>query len=520
MGKRMGAAKLEKPNKANSYFNKVKRFGLDIFLWISAATICLIWRVAADKESIWGYIWNLLALMALWLMVAFGTRLYRSYKTTPLWQALLSLAGTTALLLLANYYLFPLIFSPFSTTPGVWVISVVAVCDLLVILTEHYWKYATNMTVPAMQIEQRAGATVTRPDEERSEVSKETIHQSVLSITTEEDYQLLVEKAKLNNRQTKIVANRDRVSLLQLPDYQYNTIVDLTLLNDAKGINRRFCIVNQKLPDEGRYVCCYRPQEYIKQKILRRYPKPLNWVVYTCYFFWKRVVPRLLFTSRLYYDITKGRKRMLSKTEVYGRLYYCGFEVDECVTMGHIEYIFAHRHSQPYPQEQIKVYGPLIKLRRVGKDGNFLYIYKFRTMHPYAEYIQKYVFDQRGGMDIADKSNDDWRITTWGRFMRKYWLDELPMVLNWLRGDVKLVGVRPLSKTMFDTYPPALQAKRTQCKPGLIPPFYIDHPKTFEELFASEDKYLDAYLQHPIRTDVRYFFLTIRSILFRGMHSA
>ncbi|MGN0208957.1 MAG: hypothetical protein ACI397_05855, partial [Paludibacteraceae bacterium] len=208
----------------------MKRFGLDIFLWISAATICLIWRVAADKESIWGYIWNLLALMALWLMVAFGTRLYRSYKATPLWQALLSLSGTTALLLLANYYLFPLIFSPFSTTPGVWVISVVAVCDLLVILTEHYWKYATNMTVPAMQIEQRAGATVTRPDEERSEVSKETIHQSVLSITTEEDYQLLVEKARLNNRQTKIVANRDRFSLLQLPDYQYNTIVDLTLL--------------------------------------------------------------------------------------------------------------------------------------------------------------------------------------------------------------------------------------------------------------------------------------------------
>ena len=45
-------------------------------------------------------------------------------------------------------------------------------------------------------------------------------------------------------------------------------------------------------------------------------------------------------------------------------------------------------------------------------------------------------------------------------------------------------------------------------------------PKTFDELFASEEKYLDAYLQHPIRTDIRYFFLTIRSILFRGLHSA
>ena len=331
---------------------------------------------------------------------------------------------------------------------------------------------------------------------------------------------MLLEKARLDSRQTKAVCDRNRFAFLQLPDYQYSTIVDLTLLNDAKGINRRFCIVNQKLPDEGRYVCCYRPQEYIKSKILAKYPWGINWIVYSIYFFHKRVVPRLVLTSRLYYDLTKGRKRMLSKTEVLGRLYYCGFEVDEIVPMGHIEYVFAHRHSQPYPQEQFKVYGPLIKLPRVCKNKEIRYFYKTRTMHPYAEYIQKYVFDSRGGMDIADKSNDDWRITTWGKFMRKYWLDELPMLINWLKGDVKLVGVRPLSRTMFDTYPQWLQDKRTRCKPGLIPPFYIDHPNTFDELFASEDKYLTEYLEHPFRTDCKYFFLTMKSILTRKTHSA
>ena len=89
-----------------------------------------------------------------------------------------------------------------------------------------------------------------------------------------------------------------------------------------------------------------------------------------------------MLTSRLYYDLTKGRKRMLSKTEVLGRLYYCGFEVDEIVPMGHIEYIFAHRKSQPYPQEQIKLYGPLIKLPRVCKNKEIRYFYKMRTMHP------------------------------------------------------------------------------------------------------------------------------------------
>ena len=135
---------------------------------------------------IWEYILQFGILMVLWLGIGMLLRLYRSYKTTPLWQALLSLGGTVASMLIISLIVFPL-WMPLSVTPSVWVISVVAVCDLVVIITEHYWKYATNITVPAMQIEQRSGAQVTRPDEQRSQTSINTIHQSVLSITTEED---------------------------------------------------------------------------------------------------------------------------------------------------------------------------------------------------------------------------------------------------------------------------------------------------------------------------------------------
>ena len=482
--------------------------------------VCMFWRWVAAKSSLDAY-WALCGALALsWIIIGAITQLYRSYKVMWFWQSMLSLIATAAILTAVCWWVLPLL--PWGLSPKVatWMIMVVGAMDTVVILMEHYWKYATNMTVPAMQVEQRENAFVTRPEEARGAHSMASIRQSVLSVTTEEDYRMLLEKARLDSRLTKSVCDRNRFAFLQIPDYQYQTIVDLTLLNDAKGINRRFCIVNQKLPDEGRYVCCYRPQEYIKSKILAKYPAGINWLVYCLYFFNKRVLPRLMFTSRLYYDITKGRKRMLSKTEVLGRLYYCGFAVDEIVPMGHIEYVFAHRHSQPYPQEQFKVYGPLIKLPRVCKNKEIRYFYKMRTMHPYAEYIQKYVFDARGGMDIADKSNDDWRITNWGKFMRKYWLDELPMLFNWLKGDVKLVGVRPLSKTMFETYPKWLQDKRTLTRPGLIPPFYIDHPNTFDELFASEDKYLTEYLKNPIRTDIKYFFLTMRSILTRKTHSA
>ena len=493
---------------------------VDLLVWVLAVLMCMLWRWVSNKSDLVHY-WALFGvLMAAWVVVGMVVQIYRSYKDVRFWQSMVSVVADAGILIGLCWWILPLLPYHLSPRVAMWTILLVLLLEIFVVIMEHYWKYATNMTVPAMEIEQRENAVVARPDEKRSKSSIDSIHQSVLSVTTEADYYMLRKRARLDSRQTKVVCDRNRFTFLQIPDYQYETLVDLTLLNDAKGINRRFCIVNQKLPDNGRYVCCYRPQEYIKQKILSKYPPVLNWIIYSLYFFQKRVVPRLMLTSRLYYDVTKGRKRMLSKTEVLGRLYYCGFEVDEIVPMGHIEYVFAHRHSQPYPQEQIKVYGPMIKLPRVCKNKEIKYFYKFRTMHPYAEYIQKYVFDARGGMDISDKSNDDWRITTWGKFMRKYWLDELPMLINWFKRDVKLVGVRPLSRTMFDTYPEWLQEKRTRCKPGLIPPFYIDHPDTFDELFASEDQYLTAYLEHPIRTDIKYFFLTMSSILTRKTHSA
>lgn len=424
-----------------------KRVLIDLLVWLLAVLLCMLWRWIADKSEIKAY-WVLFGVLAvLWVVVGYILQLYRSYKETYVWQSLLSVIATDIVLIGLCWGL--LRYVPYSLSPGVAtsMILLVGGLDLIVVLMEHYWKYATNMDVPPMQIEQR-----------------------------------------------------------EQKEYAQSTIIDDTPLNDRRGINRRFCTVNQQLPDNGTYICCYRPQEYEKA----------SWTLK----FIKRVLPKLLLTSRLYFDINKGRKRMLSKTEVLGRLYYCGFEVEKTETKGELEYVYARRKSQPYPQQQLKLYGPLVKLPRVCEDGKVKYFYKIRTMHPYAEYIQDYVFDARGGIDIADKSNDDWRITAWGRWMRKYWLDELPMLYNWAIGDMKLVGVRPLSQAMFDKYPKWLQDKRTKCKPGLIPPFYIHHPKTFDELYADEDAYLSAYLEHPIKTDIRYFFLIMRAILTRKTHSA
>jgi len=82
-----------------------------------------------------------------------------------------------------------------------------------------------------------------------------------------------------------------------------------------------------------------------------------------------------------------------------------------------------------------------------------------------------------------------------------------------------IVGVRPLSKHYFNLYTDELKNKRVQFKPGLVPPFYADMPKTLNEIMSSEEKYLDAYAKNPIKTDIGYFFRAFYNILFKRARS-
>ena len=112
-------------------------------------------------------------------------------------------------------------------------------------------------------------------------------------------------------------------------------------------------------------------------------------------------------------------------------------------------------------------YGPLFKMRRMGKNGQSIYVYKFRTMHPYSEYLQEYITSRNGYADNG-KIKDDFRATAWGKFLRKYWLDELPQLINFFKGEMSLVGIRPLSDRFLKEYPKDILELRLKHKPGCV----------------------------------------------------
>jgi hypothetical protein len=132
--------------------------------------------------------------------------------------------------------------------------------------------------------------------------------------------------------------------------------------------------------------------------------------------------------------------------------------------------------------------------------------------------LQEYVYE-KNKLKEGGKLEDDFRVTGWGQFMRKTWLDELPMLYNWIRGEVKLFGIRPISSHYLSLYSEELKEMRKKVKPGLIPPFYADLPKTFSEICASEERYLQACQKNPIRTQWIYFWRAFSNIVFKGVRS-
>ena len=162
--------------------------------------------------------------------------------------------------------------------------------------------------------------------------------------------------------------------------------------------------------------------------------------------------------------------------------------------------------------------GIIIALPRVGKDGRIINVYKIRTMCPGAQHMQAMVF-ATNGLEICGKFRDDPRITPIGRVLRKYWIDEIPMLINLLKGDIKLFGVRPISPHYLSLYDPEVKQRRIQYRPGLIPPLYADCPKSFAEIQQSEVNYLNAYDRSPLMTDLRYLARVLINILFKQVRS-
>tara|TARA_B100000575_G_C23135034_1_gene659189 strand:- start:2087 stop:3142 length:1056 start_codon:yes stop_codon:yes gene_type:complete len=294
-------------------------------------------------------------------------------------------------------------------------------------------------------------------------------------------------------------------------------IASIHRINNLPRVNKFFEKVNTCLHTGDYLLICLETKDSRRMRILNKFPRIISNPYYFLDFILKRVFPKWSVTKKIYFWITKGNNRVISLTEGLGRLVSCGFKIIGYQRIGYLTYIVSKKNSEPvYDMEP--TYGPLVRLKRIGKGGKLFTVYKMRTMYPYSEYLQDFVFN-KNNLQVGGKIKDDFRITSWGKLFRKLWIDELPMFINYFKGQMKFVGVRPLSKHYYSLYPEDLQELRITVKPGLIPPFYADLPETLSEIIESERVYLESYLKNPIRTDIWYFLKAMNNIFIKKARS-
>lgn len=347
--------------------------------------------------------------------------------------------------------------------------------------------------------------------------SRDQIKKIIISKSGEKVYHFISKYIDVGNPQNLLVSTTTLFNIDKLPENNFHSITNLHKINDFIRINKFFESVNLKLPIGGVYIDNVETYQLRKKRILNKYPPVLNYIYYFFDFIFTRVFPKLPGIKKFYFYVTLGRNRVLSEAETLGRLYSCGFKCIETTFINDRFYFIAQKARTPY-YDPSPSYGPLFKMNRIGLDGKIIGVYKFRTMFPYAEYLQEYII-QKYGLTDEGKPENDIRLNDWGKFLRKYWLDELPQIINIIKGDMKIVGVRPLSKYYFSLYSDGLKERRLKYKPGLVPPFYVDLPKSFESIMESELKYLNVYDKHPTITDIRYFYKAMFNIVFRKARS-
>ena len=156
----------------------------------------------------------------------------------------------------------------------------------------------------------------------------------------------------------------------------------------------------------------------------------------------------------------------------------------------------------------------IFKHKRIGKNGKEIYIYKFRTMVENAEEIMKtFTPEQMKEFKENYKLANDPRITKVGNFLRKSSLDELPQLLNILKGDLSIIGPRPIIEEELERYG---EKKSTflSVTPGLTGYWAANGRSctSYEDRMKMELYYVENI---SFKLDMKVFFKTVISVIKR-----
>ena len=149
------------------------------------------------------------------------------------------------------------------------------------------------------------------------------------------------------------------------------------------------------------------------------------------------------------------------------------------------------------------------KQNRVGENGNYFKIYKFRTMNN-NKLTEQEIIELNQRDKIVFKSSNDPRITKLGKFLRKSSIDELPQIINIFKNEMSFIGPRPPILDEVSQYE-LKHLKRISIKPGITGLWQVTlrQDNNFDRWVEKDIEYIDKW---SLGLDIKIIFLTIKEI--------
>ncbi|MEA3347331.1 MAG: hypothetical protein U9Q21_04530, partial [Candidatus Auribacterota bacterium] len=180
-----------------------------------------------------------------------------------------------------------------------------------------------------------------------------------------------IDLGKIGNEDVACLSTHDVFNVKTIDDHSLRLFINLHKVNDIRWLNRYFLEAYKKIVTGGYFVGSANTIFTDREWFFDHYPKYFAEVFYALHFFLFRLIPKLPGIKKVYFSITEGTNRTISRAEVLGRLCFCGFEIIEEKEIDYTVYFIARKVKTP-SVDMSPTYGPLVELKRTGLNGRMI----------------------------------------------------------------------------------------------------------------------------------------------------
>ena len=249
---------------------------IDILMLLLSFYVVLDWLPLTTHTPHDKYAFPFLCYFLTWLLCSYILQRYNPLRRQNYFSAILKLFYTTLFVFVLYWALIYFFYKPYSGFVLLTISTGVFVVNYILLSLYFAYRFAVEYNDIDIKPYKKRTNAVVKPAVRLDEESYKNLTSTIVALSGKSVFNFLNQHLDLLSGNIFVYLNSDPENLEMMPNFQYSTIIQLERLNFITNINKRLYIINEKLPDNGVFVCCFESKSSRKKRILHKYPIVIN----------------------------------------------------------------------------------------------------------------------------------------------------------------------------------------------------------------------------------------------------